>query len=237
MRITVHNRLARSDVTLGVVVASGVESGPAPTALAAELEAAMAARRATPLSAAQEAVRTASRDILRNGAYKPTGRGKPASEYLMRAASEGNFPRINGPVDANNLISLRHCVAISVWDVELADASEYEFRLGKTGESYVFNPTGQVLELTDLVCGCALGAGEPRPIVTPIKDSLATKLTGTSRKLCGVLYLPTEAMSESACVAATEQFAYWLGQCGAGVLTASALCRPSASSALELSDS
>ncbi len=29
------------------------------------------------------------RKLLRHGGYKPTGRGKPASEYLVRAAGEG----------------------------------------------------------------------------------------------------------------------------------------------------
>ena len=30
------------------------------------------------------------RELLRYGGYKPTGRGKPASEYLVRAAGEGH---------------------------------------------------------------------------------------------------------------------------------------------------
>ena len=33
--------------------------------------------------------RKLSRDLLRHGGYKPTGRGKPASEYLVRAAGDG----------------------------------------------------------------------------------------------------------------------------------------------------
>ncbi len=39
-----------------------------------------------------DAVRSAVRDLLRHGGYKPTGRGKPASEYLIRAA-EGDRSR------------------------------------------------------------------------------------------------------------------------------------------------
>ena len=34
-----------------------------------------------------EQVRQDVRDLLRHGGYKPTGRGKPASEYLVRAAT------------------------------------------------------------------------------------------------------------------------------------------------------
>jgi hypothetical protein len=45
-------------------------------------------------------VRAAVRDMLRPGGCKPTGRGKPASEYLVRAASEGQLAPINLAVDA-----------------------------------------------------------------------------------------------------------------------------------------
>ena len=42
--------------------------------------------------------RASVRDMLRFGAYKPTGRGKPASEYLLNAAAEGHFPFISAAV-------------------------------------------------------------------------------------------------------------------------------------------
>src|SRR5690606_33116896 len=57
------------------------------------------------LSAAPE-LRTAIRDMLRHGGYRPAGRGKPASEYLLRAATEGTLGSINLAVDACNVISL-----------------------------------------------------------------------------------------------------------------------------------
>src|SRR5882672_4860154 len=53
-----------------------------------------------------EAVRGAVRDLLRHGGYKPTGRGKPSSEYLVRAAAEGALRPINAAVDACNAVSL-----------------------------------------------------------------------------------------------------------------------------------
>jgi hypothetical protein len=40
-------------------------------------------------------VRKHVRDLLRHGGYKPTGRGKPSSEYLLGAAAEGGMPAIN----------------------------------------------------------------------------------------------------------------------------------------------
>ena len=36
-----------------------------------------------------EQAREAIRALLRQGGYKPTGRGKPSSEYLLRAVGEG----------------------------------------------------------------------------------------------------------------------------------------------------
>ena len=41
----------------------------------------------------REALRQEVRDLLRHGGHKPTGRGKPSSEYLVRAAGEGKVPR------------------------------------------------------------------------------------------------------------------------------------------------
>ena len=48
-----------------------------------------------------------------------------------------------------------------------------------------------MLELEDLVCGCALDPdGASRPLVTPIKDSLATKIRPGSTRLGGCIYYP-----------------------------------------------
>jgi DNA/RNA-binding domain of Phe-tRNA-synthetase-like protein len=226
--ITVDNHLPRADLALGLVRAKGVAVGPAPDALARELDLWIRRRRDEVLSPEEEALRVGGRDILRNGRYRPTGRGKPASEYLMRAAAEESFPRINGPVDACNLVSLEHCVAISLWDLELAATDGFEFRLGVAGESYVFNPTGQVLELVDLVCGCASTAGDApsRPIVTPIKDSMATKLRDSSKRLAGAIYYPLGAGSADHLRRVSEELLGWLLRCGERADGACALALP-----------
>src|SRR5436309_2679759 len=52
------------------------------------------------------AVREAVRALLRHGGFKPTGRSKPASEYLLRASGEGTLAPINLAVDACNIASL-----------------------------------------------------------------------------------------------------------------------------------
>src|ERR1700690_2654143 len=61
-----------------------------------------------------DTVRTAVRDLLRAGGFKPAGRSKPASEYLHAAAAEERFPRINAAVDACNAASLHSGLPISL---------------------------------------------------------------------------------------------------------------------------
>lgn len=225
MTIEVRHAVARPDLGFGLVRAEGLTVGPAAPTLAAALDAQIEARRVQ-LDEQSDARRKAARDILRNGSYKPTGRGKPASEYLLRTVEEG-FPRINGPVDANNLVSLRYLVPISVWDLELAATRRFELRLGAAGESYVFNPTGQVLELRDLVCGCGLDDdGRSRPLVTPIKDGMASKVRAETRRLAGVIYWPLAAGGEALLAEATKQLAHWLGTCGSDVTTTTTLLGP-----------
>jgi DNA/RNA-binding domain of Phe-tRNA-synthetase-like protein len=230
--IHVHHRIPRQDVALGLVRAEGVTGGPAPASLAAALDAAIAARRGAALTAATEARRGACRDILRNGKYKPTGRGKPASEYLLREATEGDFPRINGLVDANNLVSLAHLVPISLWDLDLAACAELEFRLGAAGEAYVFNLGGQTLDLTDLLVGCGLLGGASKPMVTPIKDSLATKTTPATTRVAAAIYWPTAAGDLDELARVTEELRRWLAVCGASPTSAVAVCRPGDTAAL-----
>ena len=67
-----------------------------------------------------EELRGAVRGLLRHGGYKPTGRGKPSSEYLVRAASEGALGSINLAVDACNAVSLHSGLPISVVDLDRA---------------------------------------------------------------------------------------------------------------------
>lgn len=100
---------------------------------------------------ADDTVRGAVRDLLRWGGYKPTGRGKPASEYLLRVAREGELGSINPAVDACNAVSLHSGLPISV--VDLGKASE-PFRIGiaPEGTKYVFNAAGQEIDVGGLLC-------------------------------------------------------------------------------------
>ena len=129
----------------------------------------LADRGEAPLGRDEEA-RGAVRDLLRHGGYKPTGRGKPASEYLVRAVGEGALGSINLAVDACNAVSLHSGLPISVVDLALA---EPPFRIGvaPAGSTYVFNATGQEIDLGGLLC-LFDAAG---PCANAVRDAQRTK--------------------------------------------------------------
>src|SRR5882724_3579011 len=58
-------------------------------------------------------VRETIRRLLRHGGFKPTGRSKPASEYLLKAAAEGRLGAINAAVDVCNAVSMHSGLPIS----------------------------------------------------------------------------------------------------------------------------
>ena len=60
-------------------------------------------------------VKAAVRDLLRHGGFKPSGRSKPASEYLVKAAERGVMGSINPAVDCCNVASLWSGLPILSW--------------------------------------------------------------------------------------------------------------------------
>ncbi len=133
--------------------------------------------------------KAAVRKMLRFGRYKPSGRSKPSSEYLLSAALHGDFPLVNGPVDVNNAISLQWGYPASIFDVELSGAVLL-LRRGRAGESYIFNPAGQNIDLQDLLCVCRAEGNFWFPCGNPVKDAMATKVCESTRSVVAVIYAP-----------------------------------------------
>lgn len=214
--LDVEIELAADKVVAGIAVGRGCVLEPANEILRARIAAAI--EEAKTRTAEREG---AVRDMLRHGKYKPTGRGKPASEYLQRAATEGKFPFINNLVDINNLISLKSMLPISLIDLGRADSSSFTVRRGRAGESYVFNSAGQIIELEDLL----LVAHQPGDVAcaNPVKDSMATKLGEGAKDVLAVIYAPA-SLADVAETAARE-FAETLKELGRAEATASALVR------------
>jgi DNA/RNA-binding domain of Phe-tRNA-synthetase-like protein len=137
---------------------------------------------AAPL-ARNEALRAAVRDMLRHGGYKPTGRGKPASEYLVRAASEGALGSINAAVDACNAVSLHSGFPISVVDLDRA-RGPFHIATAPAGASYVFNASGQEIDLGGLVCVYDADG----PCANAVRDSQRTKTNAETRSTLSVIW-------------------------------------------------
>ncbi len=133
--------------------------------------------------------KAAVRNMLRFGSYKPSGRGKPSSEYLLASALQGDFPLVNGPVDVNNAISLECGYPASIFDMELC-GTRLMLRRGRAGENYVFNPSGQIIDLKDLLCVCRAEGTAWLPCGNPVKDAMAAKTGESTRDVVAVLYAP-----------------------------------------------
>jgi DNA/RNA-binding domain of Phe-tRNA-synthetase-like protein len=130
-----------------------------------------------------DGVRQAVRDLLRHGGFKPTGRSKPASEYLIKAAEDGRLDSINLAVDACNAISLHSGLPISVVDLDSA-APPFEIAIAPAGASYVFNASGQTIDIAGLICL----ADTHGPCANAVKDAQRTKTSSTTRQTLTVIW-------------------------------------------------
>lgn len=143
--------------------------------------------------ARSEACRAAVRDLLRHGGYKPTGRGKPACEYLVRAAGEGLLGSINLAVDACNVVSLHSGLPISVVDLDRA-VEPLRVGIAAPQSAYVFNASGQEIDLRGLVL---VARRDGAPVGNPVKDSMVAKTTDATENVVGVVYGTRRAVSAS----------------------------------------
>lgn len=204
MILNVVNEIAANGVLSGVVYAQAVavkETGPD---LKSALDALVGDKAQTEFAAE---TKDAVRNLLKTGGFKPSGRNKPASEYLAQAAREGRFPYINNLVDINNLISLETGLPISLLDAS-AIGGTLKIRYGRPGERYVFNASGQDIDLAGLVCACSGERDEP--LGNPVKDSMAGKIKDKTTSVVGVIYSPADAHWRSVTERAVAQFAHWL---------------------------
>jgi DNA/RNA-binding domain of Phe-tRNA-synthetase-like protein len=129
------------------------------------------------------ALRSTIRDLLRHAGYKPTGRAKPASEYLTRAQTEGGLRPINYAVDVCNIVSLYSGLPISVVDLDLLKPP-LAIAVAPAGASYVFNPAGQTIDVGRLIC---LQDSEG-PCANAVKDAQRTKTSGATRGTLTVIW-------------------------------------------------
>jgi DNA/RNA-binding domain of Phe-tRNA-synthetase-like protein len=139
--------------------------------------------------------RTAVRDVLRTGGFKPAGRNKPAQEYLLRAVKQdGSLPAISNAVELINMISLQAGLPISLVSLDRVGRA-LSLRFGRPDEAFVFNQAGQELALDGLICLCADAEGESDPVGSPVKDSMKAKVDATDHHLLACIYGSQKAIS------------------------------------------
>ena len=131
----------------------------------------------------EDAVRKAVRDMLRCSGYKPTGRGKPASEYLAKALAAERLGSVNAAVDTCNAVSLNSGLPISVIDLHKA-AGPWSIAAADAEAQYVFNPAGQVIALAGLLCLFDANG----PCANAVKDSQRTKTDETTSQTLTVIW-------------------------------------------------
>jgi DNA/RNA-binding domain of Phe-tRNA-synthetase-like protein len=141
------------------------------------------ARAEVPLQSSDE-VRAAVRDLLRHGGFKPTGRSKPASEYLLKATAEtGKLNSINYAVDVCNVVSLHSGLPISVVDVDLLQPPLH-VDIAASEDAYVFNRSGQTIDIGGLLCLFdSIGA-----CANAVKDSQRTKTHDQTRQTLTLIW-------------------------------------------------
>jgi len=147
-----------------------------------------------------DSIRAAVRDLLRHGGFKPTGRSKPASEYLLRAASEGGLSSINVAVDACNAVSLHSGLPISVIDLDLA-TEPFRVGIAPPGSTYVFNPSGQTIDVSGLLCLFDAQG----PCANAVKDAQRTKTHSETRRTLSLVWGTTTLPGLAAATAAWYQ--------------------------------
>ena len=138
-------------------------------------------------------VRLAVRELLRHGHFKPTGRNKPASEYLIKVANDGLLSTINPAVDACNVVSLHSGLPISVIDIDRA-REPLRVAVAPPESEYVFNSTGQIIRLDGLLCLFDADG----PCGNAVKDSQRTKTGPETRRTLSLIWGTTSLPNRAA---------------------------------------
>jgi len=211
MELSVRIDPAVVDLTVGLVEGVGVTVAPADAALIQQCQAWVGqVRQSGPEGGDQR--RQAVRQLLRAGGFKPSGRNKPAQEYLLRTAGEaGQWPVILNAVDVLNAISLRSGLPISLLACQRAGTT-LVIRYGQPGEKFVFNQAGQELDLEGLITVCRGDPHQSIPVGTPVKDSQLAKVVPGDRHVVACIFAPRSAVPADVLSGWSQELAQGLRQ-------------------------
>lgn len=149
-----------------------------------------------PLQRSEE-VRAAARKLLRHAGFRPSGRNKPASEYLVRAAENGYLNSINLAADLSNAVSLHSGLPLSVVDLDKT-TGPLRVEVAAPDASYVFNAAGQEIKV-----GKLLGLSDANgPCANAVKDAQRTKTDEGTTRVLVLIWGTVEAPGVAAAAAA-----------------------------------
>jgi DNA/RNA-binding domain of Phe-tRNA-synthetase-like protein len=97
---------------------------------------------------------------------------------LDAVAARGDLASINAAVDALNAISLHSGLPMSVIDLDRA-APPFSIRTALAGEAYVFNVSGQSIDIAGLPC--LYDARAPAPTRSRIRSARRPRLARAAR--------------------------------------------------------
>lgn len=192
--LSVSDDISYKHLLMGVLMAYNVKIKPSSINLQNKINKLIIKAKTQPLISQQ--VKEEIRNLLRSGGFKPAGRSKPASEYLEQCAINNQFPIINNLVDINNYISLYYGVPISLLDLDVL-SSQILIRYGKEGESYVFNNSGQNIDLKGLLTVCKETSQNSIPLGSPVKDSMQAKIKNITKNVIYIVYLSSKIFNYS----------------------------------------
>jgi DNA/RNA-binding domain of Phe-tRNA-synthetase-like protein len=175
-------------LSVGVVEAAGVATGPAPPALVDEIGALcarLAAEHAGRPPGEIEGLAPARR-LYRAFGIDPTST-RPSSEALLRRILQGKpFPSVNAAVDVANLCAVAFLLPIGLYDAS-AIRGVVRLRRGAPGESYA----GIRKDTVNLV-GRPVLADELGPFGNPTSDSARTSVSQATGSLLIVIFAPAD---------------------------------------------
>ena len=136
-----------------------------------------------PFTIDRDFIKGAVRSMLRVGGFKPAGRSKPASEYLIKAQEGGFLSSINAAVDVCNIVSLHSGLPISVVDLDSL-TGDLSIEHCPPDTKVPFNLSGHELRMDGLIALC----DEVGPSACAVKDSQRTKTSENTRRVLMIVW-------------------------------------------------
>ena len=138
---------------------------------------------ATPLSSSETVRARGAGSFCAPEGSSRRAAANPRRSIWSRRTRRGGFPRINAAVDACNVASLFSGLPISLVDLDRV-VGELRIAVCAPGTSYVFNPSGQVIDASGLL---AVFDAEG-PTGTPVKDAQRTKTHDATRTTIAIVW-------------------------------------------------